>query len=329
MKYTIIKQKEYNENKDYYITLINELFENDDNEIANTKEITTHLDFIFNKEYNLNSFLILQLEKNKLISMINGYEYNNILKEWCLFSLYTKKEYRKKGYAENILKQAITQTKKYNSKKIIVGIKKENIASIKLHEKVGFKYANCNWDQLEQGFPSNHLGYYYEIGDEKMEYLQLFNENKEMLNEKIDRELKKTLTGNKYFMIILLFIENDNKFLLQTTSKQKDSEIATTGGHVEYGYNGLQTTIKEAKEELGLELLPNELNNIDTIKYNNCFIEIYHTNKIIDTTKLKLQTEEVESVNWYTIEDINELINNNKLRKSNIEPFKKVLENRK
>lgn len=167
MKYTIIKQKEYNENKDYYITLINELFENDNNEIANTKEITNHLDFIFNKEYNLNSFLILQIEKNKLISMINGYEYNNILKEWCLFSLYTKKEYRKKGYAENILKQAITQTTKYNSKKIIVGIKKENIASIKLHEKIGFKYANCNWDQLEQGFPINHLGYYYEIQEEK------------------------------------------------------------------------------------------------------------------------------------------------------------------
>ena len=161
-----------------------------------------------------------------------------------------------------------------------------------------------------------------------MEYLQLFNENKEMLNEKIDRELKKTLTGNKYFMIILLFIENDNKFLLQTTPKQKDSEIATTGGHVEYGYNGLQTTIKEAQEELGLELLPNELNYIDTIKYNNCFIEIYHTNKIIDTTKLKLQTEEVESVNWYTVDDINELISNNKLRKGNIEPFKKVLEKR-
>lgn len=162
-----------------------------------------------------------------------------------------------------------------------------------------------------------------------MEYLQLFDENKKMLNEKIDRELKKTLTGNKYFMIILLFIENDNKFLFQLTSKQKNSEIATTGGHVEFGHNGLQTTIKEAEEELGLVLEPNELNYIDTIKYNNCFIEIYHTNKTVDINKLKLQIEEVESVKWYTVDEINELIKENKLRKSNIEPFRKVLEKRK
>ena len=54
---------------------------------------------------------------------------------------------------------------------------------------MGFKYANYNWDQLEQGFPSNHLGYYYEIGDEKiMEYLQLFNENKVIAVLDIDSE---------------------------------------------------------------------------------------------------------------------------------------------
>jgi len=87
-----------------------------------------------------------------------------------------------------------------------------------------------------------------------MEYLQLFDEFKNKLDEKIDRDLKKTLQGNKYFMIVLLFIENDNKFLLQKTSISRNSEIATTGGHVTYGDCGYATVLKEAQEELGIYL---------------------------------------------------------------------------
>lgn len=163
-----------------------------------------------------------------------------------------------------------------------------------------------------------------------MEYLQIFDENKNMLNEKVERSLKKSLTGNKYFMVILLFIENsEGKFLLQKTSKSRNSEIATTGGHVEFGDDGLKTTIKEAKEELGLTLLPTDLNYIDTTTWGPGFVEIYYTNKRININELILQEDEVECVNWYSIDEINKLIEEEKLRKGNIEPFKKVLEYKK
>lgn len=158
-----------------------------------------------------------------------------------------------------------------------------------------------------------------------MEYLQIFDENKNKLNEKIDRELKKTLTGNKYFMIVLLFIENDNMFLLQKTSKSRNSEIATTGGHVTYGDDGYVTVFKEAKEELNLDLDKELLKYVDTITWSNCFMEIYYINQKVDIDNLKIQEDEVESIDWYTIEDINMLINDNKFRKGNIEPYKKVL----
>ena len=162
-----------------------------------------------------------------------------------------------------------------------------------------------------------------------MEYLQVFDEFKNKLDEKIDRELKKTLTGNKYFMIVLLFIENDNKFLLQKTSINRNSEIATTGGHVTYGDDGYITVFKEAKEELNIELEANLLKLIDIIICGNCYIEIYYTNQKIDINEIKIQEEEVLSVNWYSIDEINELINDNKFRKGNIKPFEKILEYRK
>ncbi len=159
-----------------------------------------------------------------------------------------------------------------------------------------------------------------------MEYLQVFDENKKMLNEKIERDLKMTLSGNKYFMIILLFIQNEKgEFLLQKTSSSRNSTIATTGGHVTYGDDGFKTTIKEAKEELGITLLPNDIQYIDTITWSNGYEEIYYTNKKIDINDIKLQEEEVENVAWYSVEQINKLIDEDKLRKGNIEAFNRVL----
>lgn len=161
MKYTIVKRKDYKENKIKYISLIKEMFENDDDKLANIDEIENHLDFIFNEAYENNSFLILQVESDKLISMINAFEYNNVNHDWCFFSLFTKKDYRRNGYAEQMMKYALDYVKKYECSKIISGIESDNVASIDLHKKVGFKYANCNWNELADGFPENHLGYFY------------------------------------------------------------------------------------------------------------------------------------------------------------------------
>lgn len=48
-----------------------------------------------------------------------------------------------------------------------------------------------------------------------MELLQVFDDNKFMLNEYIERDKKKELPSGKNFMIILLFIQNEEgKFLI-------------------------------------------------------------------------------------------------------------------
>lgn len=160
-----------------------------------------------------------------------------------------------------------------------------------------------------------------------MELLQLFDENKNMLNESIERDKKKELPPGKYFMIILLFIENnEHKFLIQKTSANRKSEYATTGGHVTYGDNALKTVIKEAKEELGLELTEEDLKEIEIITYPLCHAAIYYCKKSININDLKIQEEEVDSLYWMSEEEINDLINEDKFRKSNIIPFQKVLE---
>lgn len=164
---------------------------------------------------------------------------------------------------------------------------------------------------------------------EKEELLQVFDENKNILDESIERSLKKTLINGKHFMIILIFIENDGKFLIQKSSKEKGSEYATTGGHVTYHDDGFTTCKKEVSEELGIQLIDDEIEYIDTIDYKNCFCEVYYSSKNININELKLQKEEVESVNWFTKNEIEILIENNQFRKSNIEPFYEVMRYKK
>ena len=161
MKYKIVEKKDYKKNKKDYISLIKIMFKNDNNKLANIDEIKNHLDFIFNEDYTNNSFLILQVENDKLISMINAFEYDNVNHYWCFFSLFTQKDYRRNGYGEKMIKYALKYVKKYDCSKVISGIESDNIASIELHKKVGFKYANCNWNELADGFPKNHLGFIY------------------------------------------------------------------------------------------------------------------------------------------------------------------------
>ena len=160
-----------------------------------------------------------------------------------------------------------------------------------------------------------------------MEYLQVFDINRNKLNEKVSREEKYKLPTDKYFMVVLIFIENDKgEFLLQKTSKSRNSCIATTGGHVSYGDSSLDTVIKECKEELGLDILPNNLKFIDTEIFKNGLLDTYYIRMNVDIDTLTLQEEEVESVNWYSREQIFDLIEKNEFREGNIEPFKRVVE---
>lgn len=159
-----------------------------------------------------------------------------------------------------------------------------------------------------------------------MEYLQLFDDNKNMLQEKIARSEEKNVPTGRYFMIVLVFIENDkHEFLIQKTSSERECEYATTGGHVTYGDNGLVTAIKEVEEELGLKIEEKEIKFIDSIKYPIAYCEIYYVHKNVEIKDLILQEAEVESVDWYSVDKIKELILNKQFRKGNIDAFQKVL----
>lgn len=159
-----------------------------------------------------------------------------------------------------------------------------------------------------------------------MEYLDLYDENKNITKKRVLRgEDIKKYDGLRIY-IVIVFIENSKgEFLIQKTSKEKGNIFATTGGYVQSGSNCKETVIQEIKEELGISISSSLIKYVCTQKYDYAFQDVYYLKKDINIDDLTLQKEEVEYVKWLTIDEIYELMVQEKFRKSNIKAFKKAL----
>lgn len=143
-----------------------------------------------------------------------------------------------------------------------------------------------------------------------MEILDLYDDFGNKLNQTIYRG-EKTENG-KNIMVSVAFIKNsNNEFLIQKTSKEKGNKFSSTGGHVTHGETGLETITRELKEELGINVIHQDIKYITTFKYptKNCIFNVYLLNIDIDLSNIKLQDEEVDEVKYLSIEEINDIIN--------------------
>lgn len=120
------------------------------------------------------------------------------------------------------------------------------------------------------------------------------------------------------------FVFNNNgDVLLQKRSANKklwpNLWDVTAGGHVLAGEFGTQALIREIKEEIGIEVVEDEVKylvgstsiNIKGNIINKHFNECYIVTKDVDISETKLQEEEVSDIRWFTKEEILNRINNN------------------
>lgn len=165
-----------------------------------------------------------------------------------------------------------------------------------------------------------------------MEYLDLYDENKNLTGEVIVRtKTKPILKDGTYINIIIIFIQNSKgEFLIQMTSKEKNSEWATTGGFVKSGDTSYETAIIEVGEELGLDISKDDVKLIGDFKKGVAIFDVYYLQKDVDIESLVYQKEEVDYVKWLSLDEIDKLISEGKFRKGNIpgiEILKEYLKN--
>ena len=134
----------------------------------------------------------------------------------------------------------------------------------------------------------------------------------------------------RYIVVVLVYIQNsDGKFLIQKRSDKKNGKYAATGGHPKSGENSKQGILTEVKEEIGLDLNPNDLklyfagrSDKERVFWDDYYVKI----DVEDITKLTLQEDEVSSVEWFSEEEIKQLMKKDKFMINHYEEFEILLE---
>ena len=160
-----------------------------------------------------------------------------------------------------------------------------------------------------------------------MEQRDLYDINRKLTGRTIFKD--DFIPENSYIIVVLVFIQNsEGKFLIQKRSKIKNGKYATTGGHPKSGEDSIQGIISEVKEEIGLELNPNELQLYYTGRSDTerVFWDDYYIKMDVDEIRnLSLQKEEVDSVCWLSIDEIYSLMKDNKFFRNHYEEFEILL----
>ena len=161
-----------------------------------------------------------------------------------------------------------------------------------------------------------------------MEKRDLYDANRNLTGETIFKGEK--IPDGRYIVVVLVFIQNsDGKFLIQKRSKIKNGKFATTGGHPKSGESSIQGIISEVREEIGIELKEKDIqlyytgrSDDDRVFWDDYYIKL----DVPNIEELKLQEEEVESLHWFTTDEIKELMKEDKFFKNHYEEFEILLE---
>lgn len=157
-----------------------------------------------------------------------------------------------------------------------------------------------------------------------MELRDLYDENKKITGETIYKG--QDVPKGRYYITVVVFIQNGkNEFLLQKRIKKKDGKWATTGGHPVSGETSRQGIITEIKEELGINVVEENVILFRTIKTEDDFVNIYYLKEDVDINRIKIQKEEVEDIKWATIEEIKKMILEKNFSSSHKEFFEDCL----
>lgn len=158
-----------------------------------------------------------------------------------------------------------------------------------------------------------------------MEKRDLYDENKILTGETIYKGQE--VPKGRYYITVVVFIQNDkNEFLIQKRVAKKDGKWATTGGHPVSGETSKQGIITEIKEELGINVIENNIILFKTLKTEDDFVDIYYLKENINIDKIKIQEDELEDVKWACKEEIEKIIENRQFSESHIEFFRDCLE---
>ena len=155
-----------------------------------------------------------------------------------------------------------------------------------------------------------------------MEIFDIIDENGNPTGKTVERSIAHA-EGIRHRTAHIWIIRRKNgrtEILLQKRSRNKDSFPGkfdtSSAGHIQAGDEPLESALRELKEELGIHAVPEDLQFAGKFPISfakefhgkmfrdNEVAFVYMYTKPVDVAKLILQKEEVESVEWFDMEEL-------------------------
>ena len=140
-----------------------------------------------------------------------------------------------------------------------------------------------------------------------MELEDLYDSNFNRLDKTIRRRVDEIPEGC-YVMMSYALIKNNDKYLLEQATARSNNTLAIPGGHVLAGEDGLTGLKRELKEELNLEDIKVKHLDKTIYPYNSFIFNIYLIEDEIDIDSIEFDTNEVVNINWYSKEEIKDML---------------------
>ena len=127
-----------------------------------------------------------------------------------------------------------------------------------------------------------------------------------------------------YPMVVMICIQNSQgKFLMQKRVPEKGGDWGVTGGHPKAGESPEQGMVTEVMEELGVDIsgIPLEVfsEGCDGV---DCY-KMYYLKYDLDLTKIVIQIEELTEVRWFSMQELQEMVDEHILNPNQIACFVK------
>ncbi len=163
-----------------------------------------------------------------------------------------------------------------------------------------------------------------------MEYINLYNNKREILNKTISR-YEEPADGEYKLSVHVYFLNEKGELLIQKRNKnlkRNPSKWAFTGGAVDLNETSIEGAIREVREELGIIIDRNNMELVLSFKREHGFVDVWLVRENIDINNVKLNYDEVTEVKWATFDEVQHLIESNEFVKSTelyFDLFKKLL----
>lgn len=148
---------------------------------------------------------------------------------------------------------------------------------------------------------------------EKHELVDRYGKNTGKILTQIEaRNLENIPTGCYMPVVGVVIINNKNEVLLQRRSRFKrinPSKWGICGGKVDLNETTMEAGVRETLEEIGIILDKSKFQLLSKTVKDKAHFTVYYINQDIDINKCKLQKEEVEQIQYFKIEELENLDN--------------------